>query len=69
MVFNEVTEENGEDIYRHVITFNQWEGATATLGTKAYTMMDPYDPEQHGADRHLSLMQDNRFHFISNLAV
>ena len=67
VVFNEVTEQNGEDMYRHIITFNQWQGATATLGTTAYTMMEPYDPEQHDNNRHLAVMQDNRFHFVSNL--
>lgn len=45
MIFSEENVVDGDSEYRHVVTFNEWDGKIANLATIAYTMMTPYDPE------------------------
>lgn len=49
-----------------MITFNEWQGSEAVLGSTAYTLMDPFNPAQHETGKVMSVMQENLFHFISN---
>lgn len=54
--------------YKNVLTFHDWAagGKTAQLNDIAYTIIEPFDLDNYDTFGHLSLYQDNRFHFISN---
>ena len=51
---------------KNVVTFNKWRGQKATLGSTAYTLNDAYDPDTYEDFQNLTLMQNNRFHFVTN---
>jgi len=66
VIFSEEDVVDDEPVYRHVVTFNEWKGKLANLATIAYTMTTPYDPEVIDDFQRLTVMQDGRFHMVSN---